>query len=48
MFTRIDHGKDSRLGKICQSLVPRALEVLCTDFMNLLETIEICYSDFEW
>jgi hypothetical protein len=46
MFARLKHRKDAGLGKVREPQVPVALHVLCSNLVYLLESIEICDTNF--
>lgn len=41
MLFRVDHGEDTRFWEIGQTLIPRALEILGANSVNLLERTEV-------
>lgn len=44
----INHGEDTLLGEVGETLIPSALEILGPDLVNLLERVEIRNTDFVW
>jgi hypothetical protein len=48
VFARVEHGKNASFWEICESQVPFALHVLCSNLVDLLEGIEVCYTDLGW
>jgi hypothetical protein len=46
VLSGINHGEDTGLGEIGQSLIPVRFEILGPDLVDLSEGVEVCHTDF--